>query len=79
MIYPTVVLDNFFTNPDTIRDFALSLPYERDADGRWPGERSPMLHTYNEDLVFSFAKKIISIYQNYLVIKKIHSLQQIML
>jgi len=62
MIYPTVVLDNFFTNPDTIRDFALSLPYERDADGRWPGERSPMLHTHNEDLVFSFAKKIISIY-----------------
>ena len=62
MIYPTVVLDNFFANPDTIRDFALQLSYSSDEEGRWPGKRSPMLHTINEDLVFSFAKKIISVY-----------------
>ena len=60
--YPTVVIDEFFDNPSTIRDFALSLSYERDADGRWPGERTPMLHTIDESLVYAFAKKILSIY-----------------
>lgn len=60
--YPTVVVDNFFTNPDMIRKFALSLPYAQDPNGRWPGERTPMLHTINENIVYSMAKKILSVY-----------------
>ena len=62
MIYPTVVLDNFFNNPDTIRDYALSLSYAPDEEGRWPGQRTPMLHTIDESLVYAFAKKILSVY-----------------
>lgn len=60
--YPTVVIDDFFDNPSIIRDFALSLSYERDEDGRWPGERTPMLHTIDKNLVYAFAKKILSVY-----------------
>ena len=60
--YPTVVIDDFFDNPSAIRDFALSLSYERDVEGKWPGERTPMLHTIDENLVYALAKKILSIY-----------------
>ena len=34
--YPTVVIDDFFQNPDIIRKYALSLTYEKAVDGRWP-------------------------------------------
>jgi len=60
--YPTVVVDDFFKNPDVIRKYALSLPYETAEDGRWPGKRSPLLHTVNEKLVYSIAKKMLSVY-----------------
>lgn len=60
--YPTVVIDDFFQNPDIIRKYALSLPYEKAVDGRWPGKRSPLLHTINEKLVYSIAKKMLSVY-----------------
>ena len=60
--YPTVVIDDFFKNPNLIRKYALSLPYEKSVDGRWPGKRSPLLHTVNEKLVYSIAKKMLSVY-----------------
>ena len=60
--YPTVVIDDFFTKPDLIRKYALSLPYEKNMDGRFPGQRTPLLHTVNEKLVYSIAKKILSVY-----------------
>ena len=60
--YPTVVIDNFFKNPELIREFALSLPFEKSPDGRWPGERSPMLNEIDEELVKNIAAKILSIY-----------------
>ena len=37
---PVTILDNFFDNPDTIRDWALSLEYKPDPEGRWPGVRT---------------------------------------
>ena len=60
--YPTVIVDNFFKNPDIIREFALSLPYERNKKGTWPDRRSPLLHEVNEPFVKSMAKKILSVY-----------------
>ena len=60
--YPTVIVDNFFKNPDIIREFALSLPYERNKKGTWPDRRSPLLHEVNEPFVKSMARKILSVY-----------------
>ncbi len=60
--YPTVVVDNFFKNPDIIREFGLSLEYEVAEDGRWPGERSVFLHEVNQLLYHFMIRKILSVY-----------------
>ena len=44
-----ICVDNFFTNPDKIREYALTLKYKPDEEGRWPGVRSPLLHTIDEE------------------------------
>lgn len=40
---PITIADNFFDNPWTVREWALSLKYTPDAPGRWPGERTECL------------------------------------
>lgn len=32
--FPVTVIDNFYENPDLVRNFALSLPYYMSSDGR---------------------------------------------
>jgi|TARA_Y100000114_G_scaffold78335_1_gene72065 hypothetical protein len=44
MLFPSVVLDNFFTDPDLVKDFASKLKYYKASDGRWPGKRTEALH-----------------------------------
>ena len=43
MIWPTVCVDNFFSNPDEIVAYANKQKFE--ADNRSPGRRSPLIHT----------------------------------
>tara|TARA_B100000282_G_scaffold385_1_gene275 strand:+ start:20 stop:844 length:825 start_codon:yes stop_codon:yes gene_type:complete len=59
--YPTVV-DNFFDNPDFIRQFGLSLPKQPDNQGRWPGKRSRPIHEINDQLSCSILLKVFSVY-----------------
>lgn len=62
--FPAVCVDNFFANPDLIRDYALSLKYYDTPKGMWPGSRSPLLGKINnklENLIFS---KVLSSYFN---------------
>lgn len=47
---PTIVIDNFFTNPDIVRDYALSLEdWHKDEELRWPGIRTKILHTFDRE------------------------------
>ena len=48
--FPTTCVDNFFKYPDEIVNLANSLQYRPDAQGRWPGTRSPELHLVNPAL-----------------------------
>ncbi len=50
-IIPLTIVDKFFDNPDSIRKWALSLPYYTDELGRWPGARTKALHEINPDFV----------------------------
>jgi len=59
---PATILDNFFDNPDTIRDYGLSLDFEKDSDGRWPGVRSKPLHEINNPLFLHICNRILAIY-----------------
>jgi len=61
----SVCVDNFFENPDVIREFGLSLEKQSDNRGDWPGLRTDFLH--NIDVTFSntFLMKVLSCYFNF--------------
>jgi len=64
-IYYSTVRDNFFSNPDLIRKFALSLDMKSDDTGRWPGFRSQELFTFNKKLNDCIVAKILSCYYDF--------------
>ena len=43
-MYPNLIVDNFFEDPDSIVDLSKNLQYSSSDDGRWPGSRSNYLH-----------------------------------
>jgi len=59
MIYPTLITDNFFDNPDEVRDFALQLPYS-ESSKVYPGVRTPALHKIHPDFFKWSTNKIMS-------------------
>jgi hypothetical protein len=40
MIWPTIIVDNFFDDPNKIVDISKNLSYAKDTQGSWPGERT---------------------------------------
>ena len=69
MIYPTIVLDNFFDDPIKVIQFAKSLEYYQDSEGKWPGERTKELHEVDNYFFEQCGYKILSVL--YPTIKKI--------
>jgi len=68
--YPAVVVDNFYQNPDQVRNFALNQKYyfcsELDTKGfTFPGARSADLAKINPSLFSSFTEKACSLYHNF--------------
>ncbi len=43
-MYPNLIVDNFFEDPDSIVDLSTNLQYSPSDNGRWPGLRSNYLH-----------------------------------
>lgn len=64
-IIPLTVVDKFFEDPDSVREWALTLPYFTDEKGRWPGARTPALHDINPEFVEYFSKKFFSLFFNF--------------
>lgn len=61
MIYPTIILDNFFQEPEKVIKFANSLKYIEDESGKYPGVRSELLHLNNRFFFEKVGKKILKI------------------
>jgi|TARA_R100001163_G_C5052790_1_gene189395 hypothetical protein len=62
MLYPTYVIDNFFPNPDEVVKFSKSLDFKRDTNlGKWPGERTRLMHEINPRFFQYTTKKILSL------------------
>lgn len=59
---PVTVLDNFFDDPDKIRNWALGLDYTPDPEGRWPGIRSKALHELNSVLFQTICNKFFRLF-----------------
>ena len=58
----SVCVDDFFENPDDIRNFGLSLEKKPDAEGKWPGKRSLILHDIDEKFANELILKVFSAY-----------------
>ena len=43
-MYPNLIVDNFFEDPDSIVDLSTNIQYSPSDNGRWPGLRSNYLH-----------------------------------
>jgi hypothetical protein len=68
MNFPTVCVDNFFNDPDKVRNMALSLPFYKcggeGVTGIWPGYRTEALHKVVPDYLQKFSEKIMKIFFN---------------
>jgi len=59
MRFPIVCFDDFYTDPDQVRDYALSLPYSTEG-GIYPGLRTRELSAYNDDFHYMSVHKFLS-------------------
>jgi hypothetical protein len=57
---PALVVDNFFEDPDIIRNYALSLDYSK-TDDNYPGVRTELLDTLNPELFKSLSMRLFSL------------------
>ena len=60
--WPTICVDNFYDDPDKVREFALGLDYAPAEDGRWPGKRSKEILEIDEEFMLKFGHKLMSHY-----------------
>jgi len=60
--FPAICIDNFYSDPDGIRNWALSLDYKPAPEGQWPGLRSSPLHLVDPKFFQDFCHKIFSLY-----------------
>ena len=61
MHWPTLIVDNFFTDPQAIVKLSKTLKYKRAIDNKWPGTRSPSLHEVDKEFFLWSTRKIMSI------------------
>ncbi len=64
MYFPIVCVDNFYSNPDEVREFALSQEFNN-KEGNFPGMRTKPLHLINENFFDSFCSKLFSLFYQF--------------
>lgn len=66
--FPTIIVDNFYKEPDKVREFALKQDF-LDSPGNYPGKRTKQLHELNRELFDGFCSKLFSLYFTQVEIK----------
>ena len=61
MLFPTIIADNFYSNPKEVLSFAKNLNYNHSKDGLFPGKRTAPLHTIDFNFFNFSCTKILSI------------------
>lgn len=64
LMYPTLIVDNFFSNPDAVVEFANKQSFILDPMGQWPGRRTHCLSTLYPALYETIAHKVFSLFYN---------------
>lgn len=60
--FPVICVDDFYDDPDKIRNFALSQSFYHTEDGKWPGKRTKHLADINREFFNEFCHKLFSLY-----------------
>jgi hypothetical protein len=63
--FPTIIIDNFYDDPDLWREYALEQEFFKGNRGSWPGVRTKLLHEMNEELFDIVCKKIMFVLRPY--------------
>jgi hypothetical protein len=61
MYFPSVCVDNFFNNPDQVREHALALDFHSTDNNPWPGKRTQSLHSISKEYFDIFCNKLFSL------------------
>jgi hypothetical protein len=61
MLWPTICVDDFFNDPLSVKKFADTLEFKKNPEGKWPGERTELLHNINNDFFNYTTAKIMSV------------------
>lgn len=64
MDFPILCVDDFYTNPDEVREFALSQEFNC-KKGNFPGKRTKELHLINETFFGTFCSRLFSIFYQF--------------
>ncbi len=62
--FPVTIVDNFYENPELVRDFALSQEFYS-SDGSYPGLRTDLISSLNENFFNTFCHKVISLFYDF--------------
>jgi len=62
---PVTVLDNFFDNPDAVRELALQQEFKPSEYGLWPGKRTKQLHEISHSLHDTVCNRLFSLFYNF--------------
>jgi len=62
---PTMIIDNFYEEPDLWREFALKQEFFKGNRGSWPGLRSKLLHEINQDVFNVVLRKLLMVMHQY--------------
>jgi hypothetical protein len=62
IIIPTTIVDNFFDNPDKVRQWAIQQSFRPDELGRWPGLRSKQISELDNLFFDSVVRKSLSLF-----------------
>lgn len=60
--FPALCVDDFYSDPDRVRQWALSLDYAPAPGGQWPGKRTKQLHEIDFQFFHDFSCKLFSLY-----------------
>lgn len=64
--FPVTVVDNFYDDPDSVREFALSLPFDNEKDNyRYPGKRTEDLHLISKNFFDFSCEKLFSLFYEF--------------
>lgn len=63
--FPVTIIDDFYEDPDLVRNFALKQEYYKGERGSWPGLRSPYVNEINLGLFENLKKKLLLIFKDY--------------